>query len=112
MLRVKGWPKAVLLEILKGLVQTYMALYTHKLRTNPYNKKHGRQPDLSFMCGDQVTFCPHGDRPKTTQKRIELQGKKGWYISKEAGATVKVMEKKEEGENEFLFHLIHKIDVL
>uniref|UniRef100_A0A0G4GKU1 Uncharacterized protein n=1 Tax=Chromera velia CCMP2878 TaxID=1169474 RepID=A0A0G4GKU1_9ALVE len=112
MLRMKGWPKAVLPEILKGLVQTYMALYTHELGTNPYNKKHGRQPDLSFICGDQVTFRPH--RPKTAPKRIELQGKKGWYIFKKAEATVKVMEKKEdfEGENEFLFHLVHKIDVL
>uniref|UniRef100_A0A0G4HGC5 Uncharacterized protein n=1 Tax=Chromera velia CCMP2878 TaxID=1169474 RepID=A0A0G4HGC5_9ALVE len=110
MLRMKGWPKAVLPEILKGLVQTYMALYTYELGTNPYNKKHGRQPDLSFMCGDQVTFRPY--HLKTTPKRIELQGKKGWYISKEAGATVKVIEKKEEGENEFLFHLVHKNDVL
>uniref|UniRef100_A0A0G4F3D1 Uncharacterized protein n=1 Tax=Chromera velia CCMP2878 TaxID=1169474 RepID=A0A0G4F3D1_9ALVE len=62
------------------------------------------------MCGDQVTFRLH--HPKTAPKRIELQGKKGWYISKEAGATVKVMEKKEEEENEFLFHLVYKIDVL
>uniref|UniRef100_A0A0G4G8X8 Integrase catalytic domain-containing protein n=1 Tax=Chromera velia CCMP2878 TaxID=1169474 RepID=A0A0G4G8X8_9ALVE len=110
MLRVKGWPKAVLPEILKGLVQTYMALYTHELGTNLYNKKHSRQPDLSFICGDQVTFRPH--HPKTAPKRIELQEKKGWYISKEAGATVKVMEKKEEGENEFLFYFVQKIDVL